>query len=77
MVICVVCFSCRSRKGTKFHDSCGKSYSEGYGQGDVIGCLIQLPDKGEIQLPPTFKVANHATGNSFIFYYRVFFRTSH
>lgn len=48
-------YSCRSRKGTKFHDSCGKSYSEGYGQGDVIGCLIQLPDRGEIQLPPTYK----------------------
>ena len=50
-----VLFSCRSRKGTKFHDSVGKHYSEGYGQGDVVGCLIQLPDK-QISLPPTFKV---------------------
>jgi len=47
-------YSCRSRKGTKFHDSIGKHYSEGYGQGDILGCLIQLPDK-QISLPPTFK----------------------
>ena len=48
-------YSCRSRKGTKFHDSVGKHYSDGYGQGDVIGCLIELPDKS-IHLPPSFKV---------------------
>ena len=47
--------SCRSRKGTKFHDSVGKHYSDGYGQGDILGCLIQLTDK-QIYLPPTFKV---------------------
>jgi Set1/Ash2 histone methyltransferase complex subunit ASH2 len=51
-------YSCRSRKGTKFHDSVGKHYSEGYGQGDILGCLIELPeDKGGSRdyLPPTFK----------------------
>lgn len=47
-------YSCRSRKGTKFHDSVGKHYSDGYGQGDVIGCLIELPN-GSINLPPSFK----------------------
>ena len=47
-------YSCRSRKGTKFHDSVGKHYSDGYGQGDVIGCLIELPG-GDIQLPPSCK----------------------
>lgn len=51
-------YSCRSRKGTKFHDSIGKHYSEGYGQGDILGCLIELPEEkaGERDyLPPTFK----------------------
>jgi len=47
-------YSCRSRKGTKFHDSIGKHYSDGYGQGDVVGCLIELPDSN-IHLPPSFK----------------------
>ena len=47
-------YSCRSRKGTKFHDSVGKHYCDGYGQGDVMGCLIELPD-GQIHLPPSFK----------------------
>jgi len=50
-------YSCRSRKGTKFHDSVGKHYSEGYAQGDILGCLVELP-KGAADascLPPTFK----------------------
>jgi len=49
-------YSCRSRKGTRFHDSIGKHYSDGYGQGDVLGCLIELPEvKGHDYLPPTYK----------------------
>jgi Set1/Ash2 histone methyltransferase complex subunit ASH2 len=37
-------YSWRSRKGTVFHDSKGKHYSDGgYAQGDTVGCLIQLP----------------------------------
>jgi len=49
-------YSVRSRKGTKFHDSIGKSYSSGYCQGDIIGCLIELPEIKDIDyLPPTFK----------------------
>ena len=46
----------RSRKGTKFHDSIGKHYSDGYGQGDVVGCLLEMPEtKGVDYLPPTCK----------------------
>ena len=46
----------RSRKGTKFHDSIGKHYSDGYGQGDVVGCLLEMPEtKGIDYLPPTCK----------------------
>ena len=51
-------YSCRSRKGTKFHDSVGKHYSDGYSQGDVIGCLIELPEDS-INLPPSFKVSSY------------------
>ncbi|XP_065072264.1 set1/Ash2 histone methyltransferase complex subunit ASH2-like isoform X2 [Rhopilema esculentum] len=50
-------YSWRSKKGTKFHQSRGKHYSSGYEQGDVIGCLIRLPQKEGISslLPDTFK----------------------
>ncbi|XP_053212071.1 set1/Ash2 histone methyltransferase complex subunit ASH2-like [Panonychus citri] len=56
-------YSWRSRKGTKFHDSCGHHFTDfGYGHGDVVGILIVLP-KDEDQnssnkpnyLPPTYK----------------------
>jgi len=37
-------YSWRSRKGTRFHASCGKHYaSNGYGEKDVLGFLISLP----------------------------------
>lgn len=32
------------RKGTRFHESRGKHYSSGYGEGDTLGFLIVLPD---------------------------------
>eukprot|EP00088_Acartia_fossae_P002927 TRINITY_DN11223_c0_g1_i2.p1 TRINITY_DN11223_c0_g1~~TRINITY_DN11223_c0_g1_i2.p1 ORF type:complete len:338 (+),score=67.56 TRINITY_DN11223_c0_g1_i2:61-1074(+) len=49
-------YSCRSRKGTRFHDSIGKHYSNGFGQGDVVGCLIDLPEQpGKDYLPITCK----------------------
>ncbi|XP_022655174.1 set1/Ash2 histone methyltransferase complex subunit ASH2-like isoform X2 [Varroa jacobsoni] len=53
-------FSWRSRKGTKFHQSIGKHFSDtGYGRGDVIGCLIQLPGPTHpndlVKLPTTLK----------------------
>ncbi|PIK52591.1 putative set1/Ash2 histone methyltransferase complex subunit ASH2-like [Apostichopus japonicus] len=50
-------YSWRSRKGTKFHQSRGTRYTDGYGEGDVLGCLILLPeniDKSRI-LPDTYK----------------------
>ncbi|XP_041970329.1 set1/Ash2 histone methyltransferase complex subunit ASH2 isoform X2 [Aricia agestis] len=36
-------YSWRSRKGTRFHESRGKHYSPGYGEGDTLGFLIVLP----------------------------------
>lgn len=38
-------YSWRSKYGTKFHQARGKSYdkSGGYRQGDIIGCMIDLP----------------------------------
>ena len=35
-------------------DGCHYTRGDGYGQGDVMGCLIELPD-GQIHLPPSFK----------------------
>uniref|UniRef100_A0A3Q3NP79 Ash2 like, histone lysine methyltransferase complex subunit n=1 Tax=Labrus bergylta TaxID=56723 RepID=A0A3Q3NP79_9LABR len=37
-------YSWRSKKGTRFHQSIGKHYSSGYGQGDTLGFFIELPD---------------------------------
>lgn len=50
-------YSWRSRKGTKFHESCGKRYSQGYGEGDTLGFLISLPETGPNMdyMPNTFK----------------------
>ncbi|XP_072165071.1 set1/Ash2 histone methyltransferase complex subunit ASH2-like [Diadema setosum] len=50
-------YSWRSRKGTRFHESRGKHYSEAYGAGDTLGFYIQLPDKTAIEqiIPPTYK----------------------
>jgi len=50
-------YSCRSRKGTKFHESIGKHYADGgYKEGDYLGVLIHLPEiEGKDYLPPSFK----------------------
>lgn len=49
-------YSWRSRKGTKFHESHGKHFSEGYGEGDTLGFLIVLPEiEGGKYTPNTFK----------------------
>ncbi|XP_061783345.1 set1/Ash2 histone methyltransferase complex subunit ASH2 isoform X2 [Nerophis lumbriciformis] len=50
-------YSWRSKKGTRFHQSIGKHYSSGYGQGDTLGFFIQLPDDTETAraLPDTYK----------------------
>ncbi|XP_042209677.1 set1/Ash2 histone methyltransferase complex subunit ASH2-like isoform X2 [Homarus americanus] len=50
-------YSWRSRKGTVFHESRGKHYFEGgFGEGDVLGIMIDLPEKNPVsQFPPTYK----------------------
>ncbi|XP_053320413.1 set1/Ash2 histone methyltransferase complex subunit ASH2 [Spea bombifrons] len=50
-------YSWRSKKGTKFHQSIGKHYSDSYGQGDTLGFYIHLPDSTETAqaLPDTYK----------------------
>ncbi|CAL1568030.1 unnamed protein product [Knipowitschia caucasica] len=50
-------YSWRSKKGTRFHQSIGKHYSSGYGQGDTLGFYIELPDETETAkaLPDTYK----------------------
>ncbi|KAE8619499.1 hypothetical protein XENTR_v10009814 [Xenopus tropicalis] len=50
-------YSWRSKKGTRFHQSIGKHYSESYGQGDTLGFYICLPDLTETAqaLPDTYK----------------------
>jgi hypothetical protein len=49
-------YSWRSRKGTSFHESRGLHYGEEYGLGDVLGCLIVLPETDEgNHLPRTYK----------------------
>ncbi|XP_033298538.1 set1/Ash2 histone methyltransferase complex subunit ASH2 isoform X1 [Bombus bifarius] len=49
-------YSWRSRKGTRFHESKGKHYSSGYGEGDTLGFLVILPDTHDAShLPNTYK----------------------
>ncbi|XP_036322747.1 set1/Ash2 histone methyltransferase complex subunit ASH2 isoform X2 [Rhagoletis pomonella] len=49
-------YSWRSRKGTRFHESHGKHYSDAYAEGEVLGFLIDLPDEVDSNyLPNTFK----------------------
>lgn len=70
-------YSWRSRKGSKFHESRGLHYSEeGYGQGDVLGFLIHLPDNHSIiPLPPIYKdkvfIALHLS--KYLFCFNFFF----
>ncbi|XP_044263008.1 set1/Ash2 histone methyltransferase complex subunit ASH2 isoform X1 [Tribolium madens] len=49
-------YSWRSRKGTRFHESAGKHYSLGYGEGDTLGFMIVLPQNAKTKLVPnTYK----------------------
>ena len=51
-------YSIRSRKGTRFHESIGKHYSDGYKQGDVLGVHISMPEVQERDLlPASYKVS--------------------
>lgn len=46
----------RSKKGTIFHESMGKRYSKGYGEGDTLGFMIMLPQTKLTKLiPDTYK----------------------
>eukprot|EP00095_Tigriopus_kingsejongensis_P010432 maker-scaffold294_size218657-snap-gene-0.20 protein:Tk10432 transcript:maker-scaffold294_size218657-snap-gene-0.20-mRNA-1 annotation:"hypothetical protein SINV_13294" len=45
-------YSVRSRKGTRFHEAIGKHYSDGYQEGDYIGCLISMPEEQTRDLIP-------------------------
>ena len=70
-------YSCRSRKGTKFHESIGKHYCKGYKEGDILGCMIILPNQhGRDYLPPSYKVSLKSlellTDNSFANYFHSF-----
>lgn len=45
-----------NRKGTRFHESRGKHYNNGYGEGDTLGFLVILPDTHDAShLPNTYK----------------------
>lgn len=49
-------YSWRSRKGTRFHESAGKHYGSGYGEGDTLGFMIMLPQDTNTRLVPnTYK----------------------
>ena len=51
-------YAWRSRKGTIFHEASGLHYSNGgYGENDVLGVLIILPESTppEVMLPRTYK----------------------
>lgn len=48
-------YSWRSKFGTRFHQSRGKHYSDGYTAGDTLGLLIHLPKQKAIHLPATHK----------------------
>lgn len=48
--------SLQFRKGTVFHESMGKHFSQGYCEGDTLGILIELPDiPSGNYIPPTYK----------------------
>ncbi|KAJ8261109.1 hypothetical protein COCON_G00168320 [Conger conger] len=50
-------YSWRSKMGTRFHQSVGQHYSDGYGHGDTLGFYIHLPAETETgkALPDTYK----------------------
>lgn len=63
IIIIFVCFKntvfCINlhRKGTVFHESRGKHFSDcGFNEGDTLGIMIDLPEKNPVsQFPPTYK----------------------
>lgn len=66
-------YSWRSRKGTKFHESRGYHYHEGgYGAGDTLGFLIELPRRkekeGQLSLPDAFKDRRLVKVKSYLYF---------
>nr|CAG4640739.1 EOG090X03NS [Eulimnadia texana] len=62
-------YSWRSRKGSVFHESIGKHFSEGYGEGDVLGIMIELPEtRAENYIPPTYKDKPLVKFKSYLYY---------
>ncbi|XP_014210534.1 set1/Ash2 histone methyltransferase complex subunit ASH2 [Copidosoma floridanum] len=62
-------YSYRSRKGTRFHESRGKHYGTGYGEGDTVGFLIILPDDYRpSHIPKTYKDRPLIKSKSHLYY---------
>lgn len=66
-------YSWRSRKGTRFHESRGYHYHDGgYGAGDTIGCLIELPKskekEGKLSLPDAYKDRRLVKVKSYLYF---------
>jgi len=62
-------YAIRTRKGTRFHQSFGKTYGKEFGAGDILGCYIELPTKfypGVI--PPTYKDKPLIKFKNFLYY---------
>lgn len=66
-------YSWRSRKGTKFHESRGYHFHDGgYGAGDTLGFLIELPrskeKEGKLSLPDAFKDRRLVKVKSYLYF---------
>ncbi|XP_077506903.1 set1/Ash2 histone methyltransferase complex subunit ASH2-like isoform X3 [Amblyomma americanum] len=66
-------YSWRSRKGTRFHESRGYHYHDGgYGAGDTLGFLIELPKceekEGQLTLPDAFKDRRLVKVKSYLYF---------
>ena len=60
-------YSYRSRKGTKFHKSIGRKYGKGFGEGDTVGFLINLPHS-PLDLPESCKDKPLIKFKNFLYY---------
>lgn len=62
-------YAIRTRKGTRFHQSYGKTYGKEFSAGDILGCYIQLPTKFYPDvIPPTYKDKPLIKFKSFLYY---------
>ena len=60
-------YSYRSRKGTRFHKSVGKSYGQGFTSGDTVGVMIELPGN-QLVLPECYKERPLIKFKNFLYY---------